>query len=158
MEEPPKRKSHRLQGYDYSKNGYYVVTICTDKKKTNFIECRAGACSRRKLPPCTVPTATPPYASHIGRGAEVLGGEGRPCKHTSLPFVYYSAFSRKRRNQKAAIGAFPLLPLCGSSRCICPPSDVHPSARQPLRHLHEMWICGRRLFSTRTGATGHRWM
>ena len=29
-----------------------------------------------------------------------------------------------------SIGAFPLLPLCGSSRCICPPSDVQPSARQ----------------------------
>ena len=33
MEELPKRKSHRLQGYDYSKNGYYFVTICTHERK-----------------------------------------------------------------------------------------------------------------------------
>ncbi len=30
----PKRKRTRLQGYDYSQNGYYFVTICTkDKEK-----------------------------------------------------------------------------------------------------------------------------
>ena len=33
MEDLPKRKSHRLQGYDYSKNGYYFVTICTHERK-----------------------------------------------------------------------------------------------------------------------------
>ena len=36
MEELPKRKSHRLQGYDYSRNGYYFVTICTENRKPIF--------------------------------------------------------------------------------------------------------------------------
>ncbi len=36
MEELPKRKPHRLQGYDYSKNGYYFVTICTENRKPIF--------------------------------------------------------------------------------------------------------------------------
>ena len=30
----PKRKNIRLQKYDYSSNGLYFVTICTDNKKT----------------------------------------------------------------------------------------------------------------------------
>ena len=29
----PKRKQHRLPGYDYSKSGYYHVTICTEGRK-----------------------------------------------------------------------------------------------------------------------------
>ncbi|MBR3935914.1 MAG: transposase [Oscillospiraceae bacterium] len=29
----PERKRHRLQGYDYSSNGYYFVTICTHERK-----------------------------------------------------------------------------------------------------------------------------
>ena len=29
----PKRKQHRLSGYDYSKSGYYFVTICTEGRK-----------------------------------------------------------------------------------------------------------------------------
>lgn len=29
----PKRKNIRLKDYDYRKNGYYFVTICTDYKK-----------------------------------------------------------------------------------------------------------------------------
>ena len=29
----PKRKNNRLQGYDYSSNGCYFITICTDKRK-----------------------------------------------------------------------------------------------------------------------------
>ena len=33
MEDFPKRKQHRLHGYDYSKNGYYFVTICTHERK-----------------------------------------------------------------------------------------------------------------------------
>ncbi len=33
MEELPKRKQHRLHGYDYSKSGYYFVTICTHERK-----------------------------------------------------------------------------------------------------------------------------
>ena len=29
----PKRKTTRLKNYDYSNNGYYFITICTDKKQ-----------------------------------------------------------------------------------------------------------------------------
>ena len=29
----PKRKHSRLNYYDYSKSGYYFLTICTDKRK-----------------------------------------------------------------------------------------------------------------------------
>ncbi|MBO5899023.1 MAG: hypothetical protein J6R04_08435, partial [Clostridia bacterium] len=31
--ELPKRRSPRLKGYDYSRNGAYFVTICTYKRK-----------------------------------------------------------------------------------------------------------------------------
>ena len=33
MKDLPKRKNIRLQGYDYSSNGMYFVTICTKDKK-----------------------------------------------------------------------------------------------------------------------------
>ena len=33
MNELPKRKNIRLQNYDYSSNGLYFVTICTEEKK-----------------------------------------------------------------------------------------------------------------------------
>lgn len=33
MTELPKRKPNRLKDYDYSKNGMYFITICTDNKK-----------------------------------------------------------------------------------------------------------------------------
>ncbi len=36
MDDLPKRKPHRLHGYDYSKNGYYFVTICAEKQKPAF--------------------------------------------------------------------------------------------------------------------------
>ena len=32
----PKRKPHRLTGYDYSQNGYYHITICTENRKPLF--------------------------------------------------------------------------------------------------------------------------
>ena len=32
MKEQKTRKNIRLQGYDYSKEGYYFVTICTQNK------------------------------------------------------------------------------------------------------------------------------
>lgn len=31
--ELPRRKPNRLNGYDYSQNGAYFITICTDKRK-----------------------------------------------------------------------------------------------------------------------------
>ena len=39
MNENPKkyqRKNLRLQHYDYSRAGYYYVTVCTQNKKTYF--------------------------------------------------------------------------------------------------------------------------
>ena len=32
----PKRKSHHLQGYDYSQNGTYFITICTHQRRMLF--------------------------------------------------------------------------------------------------------------------------
>ena len=32
----PKRKSHHLQGYDYSQNGAYFITICTHQRRMLF--------------------------------------------------------------------------------------------------------------------------
>ena len=34
--ELPKRKSTRLSGYDYSQNGAYFITICTQNRKCLF--------------------------------------------------------------------------------------------------------------------------
>lgn len=34
--EYPKRKHIRLKKYDYSQNGYYYITICSDEKKCIF--------------------------------------------------------------------------------------------------------------------------
>ncbi len=34
--ELPQRKSCRIQGYDYSQNGAYFVTLCTHQKKVLF--------------------------------------------------------------------------------------------------------------------------
>ncbi|MEG1044002.1 MAG: transposase [Oscillospiraceae bacterium] len=40
----PKRKQIRLQGYDYSSNGAYFVTICTNNRQELLCEiCRGGA-------------------------------------------------------------------------------------------------------------------
>ncbi len=33
MNDFPKRKPNRLRGYDYSSNGVYFITICTDNRK-----------------------------------------------------------------------------------------------------------------------------
>ena len=41
MKEVPKRKNLRLQNYDYSSNGLYFVTICTDNKKP-ILSCIVG--------------------------------------------------------------------------------------------------------------------
>ena len=29
----PKRKSNRLKGFEYSSNGLYFITVCTEKRK-----------------------------------------------------------------------------------------------------------------------------
>ena len=36
MSELPKRKQIRLKNYDYSKNGYYFITICTHRRQMLF--------------------------------------------------------------------------------------------------------------------------
>ena len=36
MNKYPKRKPNRLTDYDYSKNGYYYVTICTQNHECIF--------------------------------------------------------------------------------------------------------------------------
>ena len=40
--EQPKRKKNRLQSYDYSQNGAYFITICTEKRK-NLLASVVGA-------------------------------------------------------------------------------------------------------------------
>lgn len=40
--EQPVRKKNRLQFYDYSQNGAYFITICTEKRK-NLLSCVVGA-------------------------------------------------------------------------------------------------------------------
>ena len=41
--EYPKRKRNRLEGYDYSQNGCYFVTVCTAGKETLFWQDQVGA-------------------------------------------------------------------------------------------------------------------
>ena len=50
MSNLPKRKKLRLNYYDYSKAGYYFVTICKDNRKSilSKIPVGAGLCSARK--------------------------------------------------------------------------------------------------------------
>ena len=42
MQELPKRKQIRLRDYDYSQNGYYFVTICTQNRKCVLCEIVGG--------------------------------------------------------------------------------------------------------------------
>lgn len=42
MKELPQRKATRLQGFDYSQNGAYFVTICTKDRKNLFWESHAN--------------------------------------------------------------------------------------------------------------------
>ena len=47
MKELPKRKPNRLQGYDYSQNGAYFITVCTKGRSELFGEIPVGAASCR---------------------------------------------------------------------------------------------------------------
>ena len=47
MAEYPRRKLLRLQGYDYSKNGAYFVTICTQNREPIFGTVGADSISAR---------------------------------------------------------------------------------------------------------------
>ncbi len=42
MDRYPKRKQIRLKGYDYSQNGYYFVTVCTQDKGNVMGEINGG--------------------------------------------------------------------------------------------------------------------
>lgn len=42
MKELPKRKSLRLQNYDYSSEGCYFITVCTEHRK-NLLSTIVGA-------------------------------------------------------------------------------------------------------------------
>ena len=45
----PKRKSPRLPGYDYSENGSYFITVCTQNKKCLFGAVGADSISARMI-------------------------------------------------------------------------------------------------------------
>lgn len=49
MNNLPQRKTIRLKDYDYSKNGAYFITICTDKRQHLFgtFSVGQGLCSCR---------------------------------------------------------------------------------------------------------------
>ena len=50
MKELPKRKPNRLKDYDYSQNGAYFVTICTQNRENLFGAVIVGAtCGRPSL-------------------------------------------------------------------------------------------------------------
>ena len=79
----------------------------------------------------------------------------RFCKHTSLPFVYYSAFFLKKDGTKKAFRA-----SCAGPEAY-PAYDVQiPRAAVydflPLRMCDEMRLDEIRLLSSRTHAIGHR--
>ena len=51
MSELPKRKQVRLKDYDYSKNGYYFITVCTHNRQRLFGEIvGATLCGRPNNP------------------------------------------------------------------------------------------------------------
>lgn len=63
--ERPQRKGLRLKNYDYSSNGAYFVTICTDGKEKNLC---------RLLPPETDGAAPRQILSPIGKAVEEMIG------------------------------------------------------------------------------------
>ncbi len=56
MDKLPKRKQYRLPNYDYSSNGAYFITICTNNKKHLLSSIAVGTTTGR--PPETVLTET----------------------------------------------------------------------------------------------------
>ena len=80
----------------------------------------------------------------------------RPCEHIPLNIASYSAFSRKRRNQKASRGSHAAPGTYPASAVQIPRAAVCDFL--PLRLCDEMGICGIRPFFSRPHAIGHRWM
>ena len=66
QKELPVRKKIRLEGYDYSSNGAYFITICSKNQQNIFTLCRGDPCGR----PC----------SHNQNGFE-LNELGEICKN-----------------------------------------------------------------------------
>lgn len=48
MDDLPKRKPQRLKGYDYSRNGAYFITICTQNRLPLFGDVAGGAVALNK--------------------------------------------------------------------------------------------------------------
>lgn len=46
----PKRKNNRLKNWDYSSEGAYFITVCTDKHKNLFSRISVGAIRESPLP------------------------------------------------------------------------------------------------------------
>ena len=51
-EKLPKRKSARLKGYDYTTNGCYFITICSEERKCIFLEIVGEGSPLPKLTGC----------------------------------------------------------------------------------------------------------
>ncbi len=49
MNELPKRKQMRLNDYDYSQNGYYFITVCTESRQTNLSDVYNGGVLLRPI-------------------------------------------------------------------------------------------------------------
>ena len=78
MNELPKRKPNRLKDYDYSQNGAYFVTICTQNRENLFGAVIVGATCPGS---CAKPTVRPhlhlsAVGDHSGRPqvAPTFGG------------------------------------------------------------------------------------
>ena len=103
--------------------------------------CRAGACSCRKQ------TSRTPLYGYVcpptAVGEDIILPQTnvshhphgyRPCKHTSLPFVHYSAFFLKKDGTKKDFRASYAGPEA------YPASDVHPSARQSATFCRFVYV------------------
>lgn len=68
MKEYCNRKKIRLNGYDYSKNGYYYITVCTKSRQPLFWKTNVGADIIR--PGCCSNTIKFPRLSEYGETVE----------------------------------------------------------------------------------------
>ena len=74
MEELPKRKQHRLAGYDYSKSGYYFVTICTQNRR-----CVLSRIVGRGLAPAETPEIAYTLFGEIAKKQLLILKDRYPC-------------------------------------------------------------------------------
>ena len=64
--EKPQRKPNRIENYDYSQNGAYFITICTQERKKILSKISVGT----PLPGC--PEKTYPDSGHPGTGVPTI--------------------------------------------------------------------------------------